>query len=256
MHNGVDLAAKKGTPILAVMGGVVEAVAYQKGGAGWYVKVRNGNGLESLYMHMNTKSPLKVGQTIYPGQVIGQVGATGAATGAHLHFEVRQNGKAINPMPFLQGSAGMPSLPSPMGGGNVKFSGKALYQAPRLVQDYIDQAHLTYGVKPQLIAAVIKAESNFNYNARSPVGAYGLMQLMPSWGSGRMNPRTNVMLGTQFLRNNLKKYGDVRFALAAYNWGPGKLDKAIKKYGRNWSALQPHLPPETRNYVERVLSYL
>jgi soluble lytic murein transglycosylase-like protein len=111
----------------------------------------------------------------------------------------------------------------------------------------IARASSRYGVDVGLIKAVIKAESNFNPHAVSHAGARGLMQLMP--GTARslgvndsFDPEQNVMAGTRFLSDLLKRYnGDLDSALAAYNWGPGNVDK---KPGR--------LPRETRDYLARV----
>jgi soluble lytic murein transglycosylase-like protein len=111
----------------------------------------------------------------------------------------------------------------------------------------IARASNRYGVDEGLIKAVIKAESGFNPNAVSHAGAQGLMQLMP--GTARalgvtdsLDPEQNVMGGTRFLRDLLKRYnGNLDSALAAYNWGPGNVDKKPE-----------HLPRETREYLVRV----
>lgn len=253
IHQGVDFAAPIGTPIQSLIGGTVVRKGYQAGGAGYYVVIRGADGTETKYFHMKGASPLKVGEKVAPGSIIGFVGNTGHSTGSHLHLEVWQNGKAIDPLGYLKGLSSGRYQPMP---GMFQIRGLALSQAPRLIQEYISLANQQYKVKPQLIAAVIKAESGFNYNAKSPAGAYGLMQLMPGFGSGRLDPKQNVMMGTKFLRDLLLKYNDVRLALAAYNWGPGNVDKALKRYGRDWSTLLPHLPRETQKYVDRVLSYL
>jgi hypothetical protein len=110
----------------------------------------------------------------------------------------------------------------------------------------IKAAAQRYQVPEGLIKAVIKVESNFNPRATSHVGAMGLMQLMP--GTARdlgvrcaYNPEENIEGGTRFLRDLLDRYdGSVPMALAAYNWGPGNLDKGHS------------LPRETRNYLESV----
>jgi soluble lytic murein transglycosylase-like protein len=104
-----------------------------------------------------------------------------------------------------------------------------------------------YGVDAGLIRAVIKAESDFNPQAVSHAGARGLMQLMPSTARSlgvidSFDPEQNVMAGTRFLKDLLQRYGgDVDSALAAYNWGPGNVDRRPDQ-----------LPRETRTYLARV----
>lgn len=88
--NGVDLAAPSGSPIYAAAGGtvIVSRVGGWNGGYGNYVVIDHGNGVQTLYAHMNTDS-VSVGESVSQGQLIGSVGRTGQATGNHLHFEVR-----------------------------------------------------------------------------------------------------------------------------------------------------------------------
>ena len=121
------------------------------------------------------------------------------------------------------------------------------YADPAWLDPIIDMASRKYGVDAGLIKAVIKAESDFNPQAVSHAGAMGLMQLMPATArslgvSDSFDPEQNVMGGTRFLKDMLKRYnGDVDAALAAYNWGPGNVDKR-----------SDHLPRETRDYLVRV----
>jgi murein DD-endopeptidase MepM/ murein hydrolase activator NlpD len=98
-HPGFDLAAKTGTPVSAAAEGTVVSA----GPAGTYgnlVTVRHGNGVETRYAHLSATT-VKAGDHVDAGQQIGNVGTTGYSTGPHLHFEVRKDGQAIDPAPFL-----------------------------------------------------------------------------------------------------------------------------------------------------------
>jgi Transglycosylase SLT domain len=113
------------------------------------------------------------------------------------------------------------------------------------------EAARAYAIPHALLMAVMHAESNFNPQARSPVGAVGLMQVMPPTGrrygvhKGLADPATNIDVGARYLKDLLAFFqGDERLALAAYNSGEG----AVMKYGRR-------IPPyaETQAYVPRVM---
>lgn len=100
MHNGIDLACPKGTPIYATRAGTVTRAAYQAGGAGYYVSLNHGDGFGSIYMHM-TNYVVSAGQKVTAGQLIGYVGSTGVSTGPHLHFGVSYAGTYVNPMAYI-----------------------------------------------------------------------------------------------------------------------------------------------------------
>ncbi|MFM7389923.1 MAG: lytic transglycosylase domain-containing protein [Vampirovibrionales bacterium] len=115
----------------------------------------------------------------------------------------------------------------------------------------IEKYATQYGLEPSLVEAVIKAESAYNPNAKSRVGALGLMQLMPSTAEGLgvedpLNPEQNIEGGSKYLASLMKRFnGDTSLAVAAYNAGPN----AVAKYHG--------IPPykETQAYVKKVLQY-
>ena len=125
------------------------------------------------------------------------------------------------------------------GGGPTQFDGE------------IQAAAARHGIDPALLKALIRQESNFDPNAGSPAGAQGLTQLMPATAAslGVTDPRDPAQAiegGAKYLKQQLDRFGgDVEKALAAYNAGPG----AVQKYG----GIPPY--PETQNYVRKVVAY-
>lgn len=123
--------------------------------------------------------------------------------------------------------------------------------APTPFAAEIDAAAEKYRLDPALLRGLIRAESNFNPSAGSPAGAQGLTQLMPATArslgvTNPLDPAQAIDGGARYLRQQLDRFGgDERLALAAYNAGPG----AVQRFGG--------VPPyaETRTYVERVLGY-
>jgi len=98
-HNGVDLAAPGGSPILAAYDGEVVAAAYS-GTMGNYIMINHGNDLYTIYMHAS-KLYVSQGAKVTRGQKIAAVGSTGRSTGNHLHFSVRRNGEYVSPWNYL-----------------------------------------------------------------------------------------------------------------------------------------------------------
>jgi soluble lytic murein transglycosylase-like protein len=121
----------------------------------------------------------------------------------------------------------------------------------QIIEKKVRRAAEKYNLPPELITAVIRAESNFDAQAVSSAGAQGLMQLMPATAEelGVKNPfdiEQNIDGGAKYLRKMLDRFGgSLRKALAAYNAGPG----TVSKYGGR----VPY--PETRQYVQRVLRF-
>lgn len=101
MHKGIDIPGPVGTPIYATADGVVSRAGWANG-YGNLVQITHGSGMETRYGHM---SKLLVASNSYVkrGQIIGLMGSTGRSTGSHLHYEVRVDGAAINPIPFVSG---------------------------------------------------------------------------------------------------------------------------------------------------------
>jgi murein DD-endopeptidase MepM/ murein hydrolase activator NlpD len=100
MHTGMDFTAAQGTEVYVTGDGVVEEIEQKKWGYGNCIVVNHGYGYKTRYAHLS-KFKVKVGQKLKRGELIGLVGSTGKSTGPHLHYEVRVNGIAVDPLYFI-----------------------------------------------------------------------------------------------------------------------------------------------------------
>ena len=101
MHPGIDLSGAYGTPIYATADGTVLRAGWNSGGYGNLVEIDHGRGIATRYGHMSAIL-VQAGEHVTRGQQIGRMGSTGRSTGNHLHYEVRIDGRAVNPIPFMK----------------------------------------------------------------------------------------------------------------------------------------------------------
>jgi soluble lytic murein transglycosylase-like protein len=131
--------------------------------------------------------------------------------------------------------------------------------APTEYDALITEAAAKYGIDPELIRGVIRTESGFQSNAVSSAGAKGLMQLMDATARGlgvtnSLDPQQNIDGGSKYLSYLLRKYnGNEQVALAAYNAGPGRVDKLGITTDSELQANLGKLPVETQRYIDKVL---
>jgi len=156
------------------------------------------------------------------------------------------------------------------GNGNGKGTRKLNYNGPSFTPPpkqfipFINSASSQHGIDAALIMAMMGTESSHNPNATSPVGAAGLMQILPSTAKELgvpankiYDPQTNIFYGTQYYRQLLDQFKDPALALAAYNAGPGRVAAAIKANqakGLPTDVGSLNLPSKTLDYVQRVIS--
>jgi murein DD-endopeptidase MepM/ murein hydrolase activator NlpD len=101
MHGGIDLAGPYGTPVYATADGIVGRSEWNDGGYGNLVEINHGPGIQTRYGHLS-RLIARPGARVRRGELIGLMGSTGRSTGNHLHYEVRIDGRAVNPIPFMQ----------------------------------------------------------------------------------------------------------------------------------------------------------
>ena len=127
-HMGIDLAGPVGTPIYATADGLVSESAYNSGGYGNLIKLNHGRGVETRYGHLSALL-VSSGQRVTRGQLIGRMGSTGRSTGSHLHYEVRIEGKAVNPIPFMKSTDYL--LAMQKSGNNAPMDGHVALGGPQ-----------------------------------------------------------------------------------------------------------------------------
>ena len=139
----------------------------------------------------------------------------------------------------------------------IAFMTRKLWVIPAkgiLFAPYFREAEYQYALPPRLLARVAAQESNFEPGAfNESSGARGMMQIVPKWHPGvnvtDLDPRDDIFYAGKYLRENHNRFGSWSKALAAYNWGPGNLQKAITSRGEDWLTIAP---TETKNYVNNV----
>jgi len=172
---------------------------------------------------------------------------TAAALSAPHAAKIGAHAKQLSPRVMLSSIVGGPEPTV-----DVAINSFDAVEARHAYDGIVDEAAVKYRLDPRMIKAVMQAESAFNAMAVSPVGALGLMQLMPDVAeelgvTDALDPRQNIMAGSKYLRRLLDSHdGNVRLALASYNAGPGNVAK--------YRAVPPF--KETRNYVKKVTALL
>ncbi len=256
-HDGLDLAAPLRRPVTAAADGTVR-FAGRTGDGAIVVVIDHGDGVETQYGHLAPELDVAAGNRVRAGDRLGAVGLTGRTTGPHLHFELRRDGDPLDPAPWLEAGRlpGDPLTKALEAGPRAAVAGSKSAALTRFdaVADRIPHAGLirdaavAADVDPLLLASLVRAESGFRPDAVSSAGAMGLTQLMPATARslGVADPfdaRQNLDAGTRYLANNLRIYGRVDLALAAYQAGKG----AVARAGGIPDS------PTTHRYIDRIL---
>ncbi|MCX5144624.1 peptidoglycan DD-metalloendopeptidase family protein [Streptomyces sp. NBC_00338] len=220
-HTGLDFPAKTGTPVRAVDNGEVASVT-SGGPYGKHVTIAHGGGLSSLYAHMSAMVA-KAGQGIKRGARVGSVGATGNVTGPHLHLEARVDGRAVDPMRYLEGGTG-----GDAGTGVERFRGvvtQALGQVGQslaLVNTTLRRMNQESGGNPRAVN-----RNDINWINGTP--SVGLMQVIePTFNAyaGKYRKTGPKMYGVS-VDPMANIYASMRYALSRY----GSLSAAYSRIG-------------------------
>jgi hypothetical protein len=264
-HDGVDYAAPLGRAVHAIAAGKVVAAGRASDGA-VIVRIRHADGSETLYAHLDPHLDVRGGDRVAPGEQIGAIGLTGHTTGPHLHVELTRNGRKLDvertldagrlpgadtariDRSVLPATVASPTAPSAATADALARFDRIAGRIPHAAE--IRAAAVRAGVDPLLLTSLVRAESGFRADAVSRVGAQGLAQLMPATSRSMgvkdpFDPASNVAAGARYLANNLRLYGRVDLALAAYQAGKGAVARAGGIPGS----------PTTHHYVDRILGY-
>ena len=254
-HDGLDLAAPLGRPVVAAADGRVAFAGSTADGA-IVVRIVHDDGSETQYGHLGAGLDVQAGDRVRAGDQIGVVGLTGNTTGPHVHFELWREGRPLDPAGAIA-SGRLPGDPEPVsraGSPSAATRGADALARFDAIADRIPYANeiraaaVEAGIDPLLLASLVRAESNFRPGAVSKAGAMGLTQLMPATAAGLrvddpFDPAENLRAGAKYLGANLRIYGRVDLALAAYQAGKG----AVRAAGGIPDS------PTTRNYITTVL---
>lgn len=245
-HDGLDVAAPLGTTVRAIAPGLVRFAGRHPDGA-VVVRVEHADGSQSWYAHLDPALAVEVGDRVVAGQPLGQVGLTGRTTGPHLHLEIWYGGRPVDPEPILRSGIlpGVLETRADPAAALRRFDAVAS-RIPYAAE--IRAAAVRAGIDPLLLAALVRTESGFRPDAVSRAGAMGLSQLMPATArslgiADPFDPAANLDGGARYLAGNLRMFGRVDLALAAYQAGKG----AVRRAGGVPES------PVTRTYVARVL---
>jgi len=200
---------------------------------------------------LETKNPNDAGENSLFGVMLNGL-LNGSSLDELLPVDASDNGWMLN-----GSAAGSLSL---YGVGGPGSTGTAYGESNRTYDELISSAASRYGIDPALIKAVVQTESGFDPNAVSSAGAKGLMQLMDDTARGlgvndSFDPVQNIDGGTRFLSYLLRKYdGNLAPALAAYNAGPGRVDRLGLTTDEQVGNRIDELPEETQRYIRKVLT--
>ncbi len=228
--------------------GGTDDVASANEGSGLFAQLLGGllnSPADSLGAGLGYDSSLSDANLGLTGLSSGYSGLTGLTSG-YSGLSGTTGWPGLSGMTGLSGYSGMQGLTDGIGAASA-YDG------------LIAAASARYGVDPALIKGVIQSESSFQPNAVSSAGAKGLMQLMDGTARGlgvtdSFDPAQNIDAGTRYLSFLLRKYdGNEATALAAYNAGPGTIDRLGLRTNEDVVARQSELPSETQAYVRKVL---